>query len=228
MRTVSAPQRRVPAHHVGERRVQPPVAAQGPVGCPGLLDASEDRAPVLAAAVAVRDAGRVPARGLVAGLGHAGGLQDELAEGRLVVFAGRLLDDGGEQAVARVRVLVALARGEEELGGERAPGVLLSGRRLVVGGAEVRLEARGVGEQVLERDPRLVRGHAVEEAGDGVARLQLPQLLEAQDRGGGERLGDRAEVEDGVGAHRDAAIAVGVAVALQEDGLAALHDREAA
>ena len=69
------PQRRVPAHHVGERRVEAAVAPQRPVRRAGLLDAAEDRAPVLAAAVAVRDAGRVPARGLVAGLGHAGRLQ---------------------------------------------------------------------------------------------------------------------------------------------------------
>ena len=67
-------------------------------------------------------------------------------------------------------------------------------------------EAGAVREEVAEGDVRLpVHAEVVKEARDAIVDLDLPLLHEQHEGGGGgERLGERGEVEDGVRLHRRA------------------------
>ena len=83
-------------------------------------------------------------------------------------------------------------------------------------------------EQPVQGDATLVSGGAGKEAADGVGGAQLSHLLEAQDGGGRELLGDRAEVVDRRGVGANAGGDVGHAVTARQDHLGVAHDEHAA
>ena len=151
---------------------------------------------------------RVPVRQHVAGLRHPGGREELLRQVVLVPQTGGLLDDRGQQAVADVRVVVASARPGPQLGRQR-PGDHGPPRQGLVVVAERLHEARGVGEQVPNGDPALVRRHAVEEAVDRVGHPQPPLRLQLDDGGRGELLGHRTDVVDGLAAGCGTGLVIG-------------------
>ncbi len=218
----------VPAEHVAEGGVQAAVAAQRPEGSALGFYALAQRAPVLTIAVAVGDALHRPSGGLVAGLQHPRRLQHLLAQEGLVSLPRDQLDHRGQQAVAGVRVFVALAGWEAKPGSQGSPHVLLATHRIVVSGAEVGVQAGAVGEQVMKGDGGLIFRHARQEATDGMAHPQLAEPFEPEDGGGGELLGDGPQVEHAVHAHGQAAFAIGRAVALHEHHVRAPSHQQAA
>ena len=171
---------------------------------------------------------------LVARVVHLQGIEDRLLEERRVVLARGGLDDLPEHDVSGVAVAEFLARLEVErlvleLGDqllERDPhgqGLQEVRERRVVG------DARGVGEQVVDRDlvPRL--GRVGQVFLDLVLDVQLAPLLEDHDGHGRELLGDRPQAELGLGRVGHVMLQVGHAVALAEEDLAvASHQDRAA
>src|SRR2546425_12239137 len=87
-------------------------------------------------------------------------------------------------------------------GDEVEPPLVLDAVDLAGEGPPAR-EAGAVGEEVPEGDVRLpVHAEVVKEARDAIVDLDLPLLHEQHEGGGGgQRLGERGEVEDGVGLH---------------------------
>jgi hypothetical protein len=85
----------------------------------------------------------------------AGRQQDALAQGRVVGLAGHALDDGGEQGIADIGIVVARARlcrqrgrpGARQIGGAAEHFVILAQR---MG------QAGGMGEQLVQRDRGLI------------------------------------------------------------------------
>ena len=102
-------QRLGPAQHVVGRRVDAAVGAQHPERAVLGERAVERRPPALARLVALRHPPVAPAGEHVAGLVEPVRQEEPLAHEALVRAAGQTLDDGAEQAVAGVRVLVAAA-----------------------------------------------------------------------------------------------------------------------
>jgi hypothetical protein len=124
--------------------------------------------------------------------------------------------------------VVGLSGLRAQLGGQRAPHVFVAADGVVVGRREVGLEAGRVRQEVVQRDGRFVGGNGGNVAGQGVLDVQLAVHLQTQDRGGRELLGDRADRVDDIGRHRQPALAVGEAVALaQQDLAAAGHEHRA-
>jgi hypothetical protein len=72
-----------------------------------------------------------------------------------------------------------------------------------------------VGEEVFEGDRLAVGREVRQETGDRVGKRELAALGEEEDRGGGELLGDRADLEDVLGRDRHAELDVGEPVALR-------------
>ena len=176
---------------------------------------------LIAAGPARDDAGAVVERGLR----HADDVEDALLQEGFVAHPARLLDDGAQQEVARVVVLVALAGGEVH---GLALEVVDQLRDLVVladVGEEVRhvgvaLDPGGVGQQVLDRD-RLAAGRVVgQELRDRVRDRELAFLDEHQEGDRRELLRHRADAEHHVRLDRYAQFEVRHAVGRAAEDLA--------
>src|SRR6185295_15005753 len=81
-------------------------------------------------------------------------------------------------------------------------------------------KTRGVSQQLMERDPRLVWRGCGKETGDRIFHLELALHLQPQHRRRGEWFADRGDVEERVGGERRSPGAVRQAVALIENDLA--------
>ena len=119
--------------------------------------------------------------------------------------------------------------GERLLGHERLVVVDLAqqlARHALVGVVEVRAEARGVAQQVLDahlREVGLRPALPAEELRDGVLEGELALVHQLADHDRREHLVHRAQVELAVEAHRDAVVAVGDPARGLEDDLAVLR-----
>jgi hypothetical protein len=82
------------------------------------------------------------------------------------------------------------------------------------------VEARGVGEKVVKGEAGLVLRHSREVLRERILHPQLARLLELEDGGGGELLGDGPDVEHRVRRAGGLAAAVAQAVTLAQEDLA--------
>ncbi len=208
-----AGQRQVPAVEVAGRRQDAAVAAQVPPGairCPRMV---ERRSPVAVGGIAVRQQRERPGRQPESGVPHARRPEQPPAQEVVVGAAGCHLHHHRQHAEAAVRVAVPAPGGTQQPRGEDPPQQLRPGDRLVLL-AEGVAQPRGVGEELVQRDRRLVGRRAGEEAAQGVLDLELALHLEREDRRGGELLRDRGDVEQGLGGVRTPPRTVGQAVPL--------------
>jgi hypothetical protein len=86
-------------------------------------------------------------------------------------------------------------------------------------------DARRVAQEVVDADPAAVRIIGQDRA-DRRFQIELALLGEEHDRGGGERLRQRGDVEDGAGAVRHLKLDAGEAVALLEHDPVALGNQD--
>ena len=215
----------VPAIHVPDRRVNSSVAPQippGTVGRPGLVQRCGAALPVH---VAPGDVLPPPLRQPVASVEHSRGLEQVAAQKILIASTRKQLNDRREQAVPGIGVMEALPRLREERFGQGAADDFIARDRIVVA-AEIGPQARGMGEEVVERDGALVRRDVGEIFADGIRNLQPSPRLQLQNRGGGELLGNRSDVEDGVGGHPNPALAIRQSVPFRQHHLAILRHQQ--
>jgi hypothetical protein len=148
---------------------------------------------------------------------------DELA----IAGAGHLLDDRSQQHIVRVAV-VGLGPGSKrerlvlEHVDQCARGEILT-HPLRPQRSQVVLDARGVRQQILDRDLRPAGRVVGQEFRYLVGQGQLALLGQLHDRRGRELLGDRAETKHHVGPDGHVQFQVGQAVTLPEDHLPVLH-----
>ncbi len=98
-------------------------------------------------------------------------------------------------------------------------------RRYPLRQPRVARDAGGMGEQVLDGDLLSVRGIVRQVLRDLVLDPQLPPLLKQQDGGGGELLGDRAQLEHHLRRYRSSELQVRHAKPLAQHGLAVFDDQ---
>ena len=213
----------VPTRQVTRSREQAAVAAQVPPRSarrPRMLE--RPALPDPAGVVLDGDVGAAPARQRVTGLRHARRPEQVAGQEPLVAGAGRPLDDHRQQAVADVGVVVRRAGRGAQRGGESPRDQLPPGEPLVVVAERVD-QPRGVGEQLLDGDARLVRRDRPEPVADRLVHVEPTEHLELDHRGGGELLGQRADVVDGVAPGRHARGAVGKTEPLTGHDVVAAH-----
>ena len=163
--------------------------------------------------------------------GHAQRVEDALAGEGPEAPARDALHDGGEQHVPGVAVGVAFARRvvERALSGHQLDDVevadgcveLAAGQRHQV---EVVAHAAGVMQEVVDGDRRAVVGQLRQIRPDVVAERQRAVERQQHDARGRELLGDRSDVEDGVGGNGDPVVEIREAVPPRVEDLAAPRD----
>lgn len=178
----------------------------------------ERRAELPAIGVAVRHFARGPSRAAIARLRQAERFEEPRVEELFVALAGQDLDQRAEKGVTAVRVGVAAARLPEQRRSEHLPHVVVALRALVVFRRRI-VDPRRVRQQMVQRDRALVGRYARKVPKERIFGAQLALLLERQDRGGRELLGERTHVEDGRRRHVAPGRVVGAAIALLEQDL---------
>jgi len=139
-------------------------------------------------------------------------------------LASHSLDQSCQQRVPGVAVAVPGARLGLQLATQDPRLGLAPGQPLEVAAVVVLRQARGVVEQLLNGDGRLVFRHRLEVPAQPGRQVELALRRQSVDRGRGEGLADRAGVEGGVDAQRHLVLALGQSVGAREDLLAtALH-----
>ena len=151
-------------------------------------------------------------------------------------FAADAFDDLGQQREAGVAVEVTVAGSEVEFlhAGDHPQDILVADHVVAhapAGEGEQRplvAETAGVVEQVAYGDGLAEVGEFGDVFADGVVEAELAALLQQDDAGGDELLGDRGYVEDAVGGERDVVVEVGHAVGAGQDGAAVAVDGDGA
>src|ERR687889_2153782 len=206
-------ERRGPAEHFVRGGEQPAVAAKVPVWSvigPGMIERPAFGLCVLI--VLHRHLLGSPLGEHVPGLPHARRLEKLGGQELLVAPAGDLLDDRGQDTVSEVGVAVFGSRSRTQLGLERAIQHVLPRQHLVVA-AELFGQSRRVRQQMMHADGTLVVGHRTDKLAYRIAHAQLPHHLQLQDRRGGELLGHRHGVVNGVAPCGDLRLSIGEAEA---------------
>ena len=158
-------------------------------------------------------------------------LEELRVEIRRVFLAGHLFDHHAEQDVAGVVVAVGRAGREvERVGGDElddrvgrqfgVPGFLPLGR------AGIAMDARRVIQQLVDRNAFPVQRELRHVLREVVVELQFTLVDEPHDRGGGELLGDRADLIDRRRSRRAPRGDVGQAMGSERQRVVSADDRE--
>ena len=214
----AAEQTLFPFQQVAGRRIQGPGALRDThVHIVRVDDAIRARG--VAGSAAGKD-GRV---GVIAGVGHAQGLEQVGADEVGIGLAADLFDDGRQDDVTRVRIGPAGVRLEverpvpepgDQVRGRRRPRLL---RLEILETGEVR-DARGVGQKMAHRHLIPGRGRIRQIALHRRIQIHQPALVQQQDGDRRELFGERAQAEPGVARIGDVPFAIGQAIApVQQD-----------
>ena len=153
---------------------------------------------------------------------HPRGDEDRLPQILLVGTARGALDDRRERNVPGIAVLPHLAglvpgSERERGGGDQIPVILQSGLDVTL------TDAAGMCQKVKDRDTVVLSRDIIDPHRGTVVDTQFTVHFEAEDRGGGELLGDTPDVEEGLGRVGCQPL-IRQALPLGKHDLAVLHD----